>query len=429
MDIKKLETALDEVLKDYRDPKQITGPDGLLKQLTKSLLERAMAAELTHQIGYEKHRPGRGGRGGSAARAGGDDGEGRVAGKANSRNGTSRKRVKGDFGEVEIAVPRDRLGEFEPQILPKHERRFTGFDDKIVSMYARGMTTRDIQAHLEEIYGVEVSPSLVSEVTEAVMDEVRAWQSRPLDAIYPIVYLDAIVVKMRHEGRVENRAVYVAIGITMEGGKEVLGLWTSANEGAKFWLQVLTEIRNRGVKDVLIACVDGLTGFPEAIEAVYPKATVQLCIVHMVRNSLKYVNWKERKRVASRLREVYNAATEAQAEDRLEAFEQEWGDKYAPIGKLWRRHWAGVRPLFEFPPPMRKVIYTTNAIESLNMTLRKVIKTRGAFPSEEAAIKLLYLALRNVAKKWHTIQGWREALNHFTLRWGERIEEAQAGRR
>lgn len=425
MDVKKLEAALDELLKDYRNPEEITGPEGLLKQLTKSLLERAMAAELTHHIGYEKHRPRRGNEA-EAAEEAGEGSQSHAPGKANNRNGTSRKRVKGDFGEVEIEVPRDRAGSFEPRILPKHQRRFTGFDDKILSMYARGMTTREIQGHLEEIYGVEVSPSLVSEVTEAVMEEARAWQSRPLDAIYPILYLDALMVKMRHEGRVENRAVYVAIGITMEGAKEVLGLWTSANEGAKFWLQVLTEIRNRGVKEILVACVDGLKGFPEAIESVYPKTVVQLCIVHLVRNSLNYVNWKERKRVASALRAIYSAPTEDEALRQREAFEEEWGGKYAPIGQLWRRHWERVRPLFEFPAPIRKVIYTTNAVESLNMTLRKVIKTRGAFPSEDAAIKLLYLALRNVAKNWQHIQGWREALNHFTLLWGERIEEAQA---
>ncbi len=425
MDVKKLEAAIDELLKDYRNPEEITGPDGLLKQLTKSLLERAMAAELTHHVGYEKHRPRQ--HTGAPRQAGPEQDIARPApARANTRTGTSRKRVKGDFGEVEVAVPRDRLGSFEPRILPKHERRFTGFDDKILSMYARGMTTREIQAHLEEIYSVEVSPSLVSEVTDAVLEEARIWQSRPLEPIYPILYLDALMVKMRHEGRVENRAVYIAIGITMEGPKEVPGLWTNATEGAKFWLQVLTEIRNRGVKEILVACVDGLRGFPEAIESLYPKALVQLCIVHLVRNSLNYVNWKERKRVASSLRAIYNAPTEAEAKRQLEAFEQEWGAKYAPIGQLWRRHWERVRPLFEFPAPIRKVIYTTNAVESLHMTLRKVIKTRGSFPSEEAARKLLYLALRNVARKWQHIQGWREALNHFTLLWGERIEEALA---
>lgn len=406
MDKKKLDAAMDELLRDYRSPEDIIGPGGLLKQLTKSLLERAMGAEMTHHLGYEKH-----------------DREGH--GTGNCRNGTSTKLVKGDFGEIGIAVPRDREGEFEPKILPKHERRFVGFDHKILSMYSRGMSTRDIQSHLQEIYQVDISPSLISDVTDAVMDDVRAWQSRPLDEIYPIVYLDALVVRMRHEGRVENRAVFIGIAINMEGNKEVLGLWTSANEGAKFWLQILTELRNRGVKEILIACVDGLRGFPDAIHAVFPKTEVQLCIVHMVRNSLAVVNWKERKKVAADLRQIYNAATVEEAERRLVEFEEKWDGKYASIGKLWRRHWAGITPFFAYPETIRKVVYTTNAIESLNMTLRKVIKTRASFPSEEAAMKLLYLALKNVAQKWKFVQDWPRALNHFRLLWSDRIEAAQ----
>jgi putative transposase len=398
----KLEAALDELIAG-KSTEEIIGPDGLLKQLTKALLERAMSAELAHHLGYQKHEP-----------------EGR--GSGNSRNGQSRKKVQGDFGEVEIAVPRDRNSSFEPKILPKHERRFAGFDDKILSLYARGMTTREIQSHVEEIYGTEVSPSLISEVTDAVLEEVRAWQSRPLEAVYPILYLDALTVKMRHEGRVENRAVFVAIGVALTGQKDVLGLWTSANEGAKFWLQILTEIRNRGVPDVLIACVDGLKGFPEAIQAVYPKTQVQLCIVHLVRNSLQYVNWKERKLVASDLRQIYQATTAEAAEQSLTEFEQKWDAQYATIGKIWRRHWAGVVPLFAFPEEIRRIIYTTNAVESLNMSLRKVIKTRASFPSEEAALKLLYLALKNVAQKWKPSPNWRTALNHFMLLWGERLE-------
>ena len=400
----KLEAALDELLAGKKT-EEIVGPGGLLKQLTKALLERAMNAELTHHLGYEKHEPvGRG--------------------SGNTRNGKSRKRVQGDFGSVEVAVPRDRNGSFEPKILPKHERRFTGFDDKIISMYARGMTTRDIQAHLEEMYGVEVSATLVSEVTEAVMEDVRAWQSRPLEPIYMIVYLDALMVKMRHEGRVDNRAVFVGIGVTQEGSKEVLGLWTNATEGAKLWLQILTEIRNRGVKDILIACVDGLKGFPEAIQAVYPKTEVQLCIVHMVRNSLAYVNWKERKQVAGDLKLIYRAATAEEAEQRLTEFEARWDAQYATIGKMWRRNWAGISPLFAYPEEIRRSIYTTNIVESLNMTLRKVIKTRASFPSEEAALKLLYLALQNVAKRWRAAPNWRTSLNHFLLLWGDRIEAA-----
>jgi putative transposase len=401
----KLEAALDELLAG-KSTEEIVGPGGLLKQLTKALLERAMHAELTHHLGYEKHEL-----------------EGR--GSGNSRNGQSRKTVQGNFGEVEIAIPRDRNSSFEPKILPKHERRLAGFDDKILSLYARGMTTRDIQSHLEEMYGAEVSPSLISEVTDAVMEEVRAWQSRPLDPIYAIVYLDALVVKMRQEGRVENRAVFVALGVNLGGQKDVLGLWTSATEGAKLWLQILTEIRNRGVQDVLIACVDGLKGFPEAIQAVYPKTQVQLCLVHLVRNSLQFVNWKERKQVAADLRQIYQSATAEEAEQHLTEFEQQWDAQYATIGKIWRRHWAGVLPLFAFPEEIRKIIYTTNAVESLNMSLRKVIKTRASFPSEEAALKLLYLALKNVTRKWKPSPNWRTALNHFMLLSGDRIEAAQ----
>jgi putative transposase len=404
MHIKK--EVLDELIKDYKKPEDLIGENGLLKQLTKALLERAMGAELTHHLGYEKHDP-----------------EGYNSG--NSRNGTTSKTVNGEFGELEIETPRDRNGSFEPQILKKHQRRFDGFDDKILSMYARGMTTREIQGHLEEIYGVEISPALVSEVTEAVWEEVKAWQSRPLDPLYGIVYLDALYVKMRHEGRVENRAVYVAIGVNLEGRKDVLGLWTSANEGAKFWLGVLTELKNRGVRDVLIACVDGLKGFPQAIESVYPQARVQLCIVHMVRASLNYVTWKDRKQVAADLKSIYRATTEQQAEQELIEFDAKWGQKYPTIGRLWRENWERVIPFFEFPSDVRRVIYTTNAVESLHMSLRKIIKTRGAFPSEEAAIKLLYLALRNVVAKWETIQYWREALNHFQTMWGERIAAAR----
>jgi len=403
MHIKK--EVLDELIKDYKRPEDLIGEKGLLKQLTKALLERAMAAELSYHLGYEKHDP-----------------EGYNSG--NSRNGSTPKTVKGEFGEMEIETPRDRKGTFEPRILKKHQRRFEGFDDRILSMYARGMTTRDIQGHLEEIYGIEVSPSLVSEVTDGVSEEVKSWQSRPLDPLYGIVYLDALYVKMRHEGRVDNRAVYVAIGVNLEGKKDVLGLWTSGNEGAKFWLGVLTELKNRGVKDILIVCVDGLKGFPQAIESVYPQARVQLCIVHMVRASLNYVSWKERRPVAADLKAIYRASTEQRAEQELNEFIAKWGQKYPTIGRLWRENWERVIPFFEFPAEVRRVIYTTNAVESLHMSLRKVIKTRGSFPSEDAAMKLLYLALRNVIAKWETIQYWREALNHFETMWGERIAAA-----
>jgi putative transposase len=397
---------IDKLLEGYQTPEDLVGKNGLLKQLTKALIERALNAELTHHLGYAKNDP---------------DGHGRDSG--NARNGTSRKKLKGDFGQIDIEVPRDREAEFEPQIVGKHQRRFDGFDDKILSMYARGMSTREIQGHLKEIYGVEISPSLISEVTDAVVEEVQQWQSRPLEALYPIIYLDALYVKMRHEGRVENRAVYVAVGIKLNGLKDVLGLWTGNAEGAKFWLTILTELKNRGMKDVFIACVDGLTGFPEAIETVFPMTIVQLCIVHMVRNSLNYVNWKERKFVAADLRTVYTAPTAEAAQQELRRFGEKWDKKYGSIRSLWERHWERIIPFFAFTPEIRKVMYTTNAIESLNMSLRKIIKTRGSFPSEQAALKLLYMALKNVVAKWQRngVKGWYEALNQFTLLWGDRI--------
>lgn len=397
--------VLDELLKDYKKPEDVLGENGLLKQLTKALLERALNAELTHHLGYEKHE--------------------RVAEKGeNARNGASEKTLETEQGEMVVQVPRDRNATFEPQIVRKHQRRFAGFDDKIISMYARGMSTREIQGHLEEIYGVEVSPALISEVTDAVVEELKGWQNRALEPLYPILFLDALYVKIRHEGRIENRAVYVAIGINLEGRKEVLGLWTSGNEGAKFWLTVLTELRNRGVKDVFVVCVDGLKGFPQAIESVYPQAEVQMCIVHLVRASLNYVNWKERKQVAADLKPIYRAATTVQAELELAAFAGKWGDKYGAIVKVWRENWERVIPFYAFPEEVRRVVYTTNAVESLHMSMRKIIKNRGSFPNEEAAMKLLYLALKNVAKKWETVQNWKSALNRFEILWGDRIKAA-----
>jgi putative transposase len=394
--------VLDELLANYKKPEDMIGENGLLKQLTKALLERAMQAELTGHLGYEKHDP-----------AGHNSG--------NSRNGASRKKLKGDFGEIELETPRDRNGTFEPKIVERHQTRWTGFDDKIVSMYSRGMSTRDIQSHLEEMYRVDVSPALISTVTSAVQEEVAAWQHRPLESRYAIVYMDALYVKMRDNGQVKNRAVYVAIGVNLEGSKEVLGLWTSDNEGAKLWLQVLTEIRNRGVEDIFIACVDGLKGFPEAIELMYPQAQVQLCIVHMVRHSLNYVSWKQRRSVAADLRTIYTAATAEAAEVALSQFEGKWDASHPTISQVWRRNWERIIPFFAFPAEIRKVIYTTNAVESLNMSLRKVIKTRGSFPNEEAALRLLWLALRNHSKKWSTVQGWPEALNRFQILWPERM--------
>jgi len=388
---------LDELMKNYKKPEDLIGETGLLKQLTKALIERAMKAEMTAHLGYEKHEP---------------------AGKksGNSRNGKSKKTIKGEFGNMEIAVPRDRNATFEPVIIPKGETRFTGFDDKIISMYARGMTTRDIQGHLKDMYGVEVSPTLISQVTDAITEEITLWQNRPLEEVYPIMYLDAVRVKVRHNGSVINKAVYLAIGVTLDGQKDVLGMWVAETEGAKFWLQVVTELKNRGVKDIFIACVDGLKGFPEAIEAVFPQTQVQLCIVHMVRHSLRYVSWKQRKEVAADLKGIYSAPTVEQAEANLTAFAAKWDASHPTISKSWRNNWERIIPFFGYPPDIRKAIYTTNAIESLNMSLRKVTKNRGSFPNDDAMIKLLFLALRNISKKWTLpIRDWKSALNQFTI--------------
>jgi putative transposase len=394
---------LEELLKDYKNPEDLLGKDGLLKELTKRLLEKAMESELTHHLGYEKHSP---------------------AGKksGNSRNGKSAKTLKGDFGEMPIEVPRDRNGDFNPQIIPKHQTRFSGFDDKIISMYARGMTTRDIQGHLQEIYGVEVSPDLISTVTDAVINDVKDWQSRPLDEIYPIMYLDATIVKVRSEGRVINKSAYLAIGINLEGIKDVLGIWIEQTEGAKFWLKIMTEIKNRGVKDIFIACVDGLKGFPEAIEATFPKTEVQLCVVHMIRNSLRYVSWKDRKALASDLKTIYHASSEDEARENLGTFSNKWDGRYPTISKSWQSNWQRVIPFFSYPEEIRRIIYTTNAIESLNNTLKKTIKNRASFPNDEAAVKLLYLSLRNIQKKWTMpARHWGKALNQFAILYSDRM--------
>lgn len=396
---------LDRLFADYncKKPEELIGENGLLKQLTKALLERALQAEMTVHLGHEKN--------GTITSQGG-----------NARNGKSTKTIKGEFGKLPIEVPRDRDSSFDPVIITKGQTRFAGFDDKIISLYSRGMTTREIQGHLEDIYGVDVSPSLISTVTDAVADEVKIWQNRPLDAVYPIVYMDAIRVKVRDSGHVMNKAVYLAIGITMDGIKEVLGMWVAQNEGAKFWLQVVTELRNRGVKDIFIACVDGLKGFPEAIETVFPHAQVQLCLVHMVRNSLKYVSWKQRKEVATDLKTIYQAPTAEQAEMELMVFAEKWDKTHPSIGQSWRNNWERVTPFFAYSPEIRKVIYTTNAIESLNMSLRKVTKNRGSFPNDESMFKLLYLALNNIAKKWTLpIRDWKAALNRFSIVFGDRM--------
>jgi len=390
-------------LKDYQKPEDITGDDGLLKQLTKAILERALETEMTQELGYEKN-------------------ERRGINGKNARNGTSRKTLKTDHGDLDLSIPRDRNSEFEPQIVKKGQRRFTGFDDKILSMYARGMTTRDIQGHLEEIYGVEVSPKLISSVTDEILSEVKEWQNRPLDEVYPIVFFDAVRMKIRDEGRVINKAAYLAIGVDMNGIKDVLGIWIERNEGAKFWLSVFTELKNRGLQDILIACVDGLKGLPDAIESVYPQAEVQLCIVHMVRNSLKFVSWKDRKKIATDLKTIYRAATVDQAEDALKNFEERWDSRYPMISKSWRNNWSNIIPFFAYSEDIRKAVYTTNAIESLNNSLRKVTKTRNSFPSDEAAIKLLYMGLKNIMKKWTMpIRNWNLAIHQFSIHFEGRL--------
>ncbi len=394
---------IDQLLKDYQKPEDILGENGLLKQFTKAVLERAMQAEMTTHLGYERHAPT------------GDN-------SGNSRNGKSQKTLKGEFGELPIEVPRDRNSSFEPKIVPKGQTRFDGFNDKILSLYARGLTCREIQQHLEEIYQVEVSPALISNVTGAVMEEVTAWQSRPLEAVYPILYMDAIQVKVRDGAHVRNKAIYLVIGVNLHGLKEVLGMWIEQTEDAKFWLQILTELKNRGVADIFIACVDGLKGFPEAIEAVFPNAEVQLCIVHMVRHSLNYVGHKQRKEVAADLRKIYRAATREEAALRLEDFAAKWDAKYPTIAQKWRRNWERLTVFFAYPAEIRRVIYTTNAIESTNMSLRKVTKSRGSFPNDEAALKLLYLALQNITERWTMpIKDWRAALNRFAIIFEDRM--------
>ncbi len=395
--------VLNELLKDYQKPEDLLSQNGLLKQLQKRLLEKAMGAELTVHLGYGKHDP-----------AGKNSG--------NSRNGTSPKTLKGEFGNLDLATPRDRNGSFEPQIVAKGQRRFEGFDQAIISLYSRGLTTREIEGHLLEIYGVEVSPGLVSQVTDAVCADVLAWQNRPLEEVYPIVYFDALWGKVRENGQVVKVAVYLALGITMTGNKEVLGMWAANSEGAKFWLHVLTELKNRGVRDIFIGCVDGLKGFPEAMEAVFPATQVQLCLVHMVRQSLSYVGWKERKAVAADLKQIYRAATEAQAEQALRDFEVKWDRKYPSISKSWRAHWPELITFLKYPPDIRKALYTTNAIESLNRSLRKISKNRGVFPNVDSVFKLYYLALERIAKKWTMpIHNWCGALNRFVIEFGDRV--------
>jgi len=400
MNQKKLQALAEELAKDLKTPEDLSA---LSAQLTKITVEAALKAELNNHLGYDKSDPG-----------------GHHSG--NSRNGYSSKTLRGDHGEIDLQTPRDRNGSFEPQLIKKGQTRITGMDDQILSLYAKGMSTRDIVAAFQEMYGADISAGLVSQVTNAVMDQVVEWQNRPLDAVYPIVYLDCIVLKIRQDKRVINKAIYLALGINIEGHKELLGLWMSENEGAKFWLSVLTDLQTRGVEHVLIACVDGLKGFPEAINAVYPDAKIQLCIVHMVRNSVKFVPWKDYKEVTTGLKRIYQSVSEEEAALELDHFAEKWGDKYPQISKSWRTHWPNLITLFDYPPDIRKVIYTTNAIESLNSVIRKSVKTRKVFPNDNAAMKVVYLAIEAASKKWTMpIGDWKPALNRFIIEFEEQL--------
>jgi putative transposase len=397
--------VIDQLLAGAQTEQEIAGPGGLLSQLTKRLVERAMEVELTDHLGYAPHAEPPGGAG-------------------NTRNGTSPKRLIGEHGEVVIDAPRDRNGSFEPKIVRKRQRRFEGFDDKILALYSRGLSTRDISAHLHEIYGVQVGRDLISKVTDAVMDDARAWAQRPLEDIYPIIFLDAMVLKIRENGTVQRRACYLALGVTLEGDRDVLGLWFQETEGAKFWMQVLSELKHRGVQDILICCVDGLTGFPEAIEAVYPRTTVQTCIVHLIRNSLKYVPRRDKEQVARDLKPIYTALNAEHAHAELERFDEKWGARFPVITQAWLDAWEYVTPFLAFPPEVRRVIYTTNAIEALNRQLRKAIKTKGSFPTEDAARKLIYLAVQNAVPAWTRTRNWTVALLAFKIHFGDRVPDA-----
>jgi len=396
--------VVDELLAGARTEEEIAGPGGVLSRLTKRLVERALEVELTDHVGYDRHQEPPGGSG-------------------NTRNGTTPKRLITEHGQVGIDTPRDRDGSFEPKIVRKRQRRFEGFDDKILALYSRGMSTRDIEAHLRDIYGVSVGRDLISRVTDVVMDDARAWQQRPLEDVYPVLFLDAFVLKIRENGTVQRRACYLALGVSMDGSRDVLGIWFQEAEGAKFWMQVLSELRQRGVKDILICCVDGLTGFPEAIEAVFPQTTVQTCIVHLIRQSLKYVPRREFSDVTRDLKPIYTAVDADHAHQELERFDQKWGQRFPVITQAWLDRWEYVTPFLAFPPEVRRVIYTTNAIEALNRQLRKAVKTKGHFPSEDAARKLLYLAILNAVPAWTRTRNWTTALLAFKIHFGDRLPD------
>jgi putative transposase len=397
--------VIDQLLAGASTEEELAGPGGLLAQLTRRLVERAMEVELTDHLGYEPHAEPPGGTG-------------------NTRNGTSPKTLITEQGQVEIDAPRDRNGSFEPKIVRKRQRRFEGFDDKILALYSRGLSTRDIEAHLAEIYGVKVGRELISKVTDGVMDDVRAWAQRPLEDVYPVIFLDALVLKIRENGSVQRRACYLALGITVDGDRDVLGMWFQETEGAKFWMQVLSELKQRGVRDILICCVDGLKGFPEAIEAIFPQTTVQTCIVHLIRHSLKYVPRREREQVARDLKPVYTAIDSDAAQAELERFDETWGQRFPVITQAWLNAWEYVIPFLAFPPEVRRVIYTTNAIEALNRQLRKAIKTKGHFPNEDAARKLIYLAVTNAVPAWTRTRNWTVALLAFKIHFGDRLPDA-----
>jgi len=400
MDQERLKELAKEFAKDIKTQHDL---NDFSKMLTKLTVETALNAELTEHLGYEKH-------------------QNSPEGTQNARNGTTKKKLKGSHGEIVIESPRDREGSFEPQLLPKHQSRLTQMDDQILTLYAKGLSTREIVDTFKEMYDADVSATLVSKVTERVLEQITSWQARPLDAVYPIVYLDCIVIKIRENQTVINKAIYLALGVNMDGHKDLLGLWISQNEGAKFWLSVLTELKARGVQDILIACVDGLKGFPEAIAAEFPQTRVQLCIVHMIRGSLKYVSWKDYKKVTADLREIYQATTEAQALKALEDFGVKWDSQYSQISKSWTNNWANLRTIFDFPPEIRRAIYTTNAIESLNSVIRSATKRRKLFPNETSAMKVVYLAIMQASKKWTmSIQNWRAAMNRFEIEFGERL--------
>src|SRR4051794_9968863 len=395
---------IDELLCGARSEDEIVGPGGLLADLTHRLVERAMDAELTEHLGYAHGQPPPGGAG-------------------NTRNGTTPKTLATEPGQVRIEAPRERQGSFAPQIVPNGKRRFAGFDEQIIALYARGMSVRDIQAHLAELYGVEVGHDLISRVTDAVLEDVRAWQQRPLEDVYPVIFLDCLVLKIREGGTVQRRACYLALGVTVDGDRDVLGMWFQETEGAKFWLQVLTELKQRGVQDVLICCVDGLKGFPEAIEAIFPETIVQTCIVHLIRNSLKYVPRREREQVARDLKPIYTAIDAEAAGHELEGFNEKWGARFPVITNAWSDAWEYVTPFLAFPPQVRRVIYTTNAIEALNRQLRKAIKTKGHFPNEDAARKLIYLAVTNAVPAWTRTRNWTTALLAFKIHFGDRLPD------